>query len=247
MTESSESTIFITGVSAGLGHALAKHYLDGGSRVFGLSRRTPAEFIDHPSFRFVSADLAAPDGVGPAIQRLVGETPRLDLVVLNAGVLGQLGDLIDADLADLRHTMQVNVWANKLALDAIFRQGLAVGQVVAISSGASVNGNRGWSGYSISKAALNMLIKIYSKERPETHFCSLAPGIIDTAMQEQLRSREPDDRFPSVEALRSKHGTPELPCADDAAPGLAKVMARLPQRVQSGVYIDVRALAMNSP
>jgi len=236
------NSVLITGVSSGIGHGLAKYYLDQGCHVFGTSRRSPNDLISHTMFRFVSLDLLEGSQIQPRLVDLLDNVESLDLLILNAGILGRFGDLADADQADLKNTMQVNVWANKLVLDALYQRDLRVKQVVAISSGAAVNGNRGWSGYSVSKAALNMLIKLYSCEQPDTHFCAFAPGIVDTAMQEELCSRSPDERYQAVETLRSKRGTPDMPSPDEAASRLAEAMSRLPEMVESGSYADVRSL-----
>ncbi|MCA9070917.1 MAG: SDR family NAD(P)-dependent oxidoreductase [Planctomycetaceae bacterium] len=233
-------SVLITGVSSGIGLALAKEYLTAGCQVWGTSRRTPEELMEYDHFRFVSMDLSRPDSIRKAIDGWLDEQRALDLVILNAGRLGVFGDLINAELEDLQQTMLVNVWANKILLDCLFDQPVSLSQVVLISSGAAVNGNRGWSGYSISKAALNMLTKLYAKERPETHFTALAPGIVDTAIQDELLEREPDDRFPSVEVLRSKRNSPDMPTPNNAAPLLMDAMARLPDLVESGDFADVR-------
>jgi len=234
--------LLITGVSSGIGHGLAEFYLKQGYRVLGTSRRAPSDLLEHSQFRFRSIDLGHPTAIGPPITALLDQIRHLDLVVLNAGILGDFGDLADAELDDLTRTMQVNVWSNKCVLDALYGAGVTIQQVVAISSGASVNGNRGWSGYSISKAALNMLVTLYARERPETHFAALAPGLVDTFMQEQLRTRTPDERYPAVEVLRNKQHTPDMPRPGDAAETLATTMAQLPERVSSGAYADIRML-----
>lgn len=208
--------------------------------MWGTSRRTPTELIGHANFHFVSLDLNQPDQISDAIAQMLGEQQSLDLVILNAGRLGVFGDLANAELEDLQTTMQVNVWANKQMLDSLFNRGIAVSQVVTISSGAAVNGNRGWSGYSISKAALNMLTKLYAKEQPGTHFTALAPGVVDTAIQDELLERKPDERFPAVEVLRSKRNTSDMPRPEVAAPRLMDAISRLPELIESGEFADVR-------
>lgn len=234
--------VLITGVSSGIGHGLARWYLDQGWVVYGTSRRTPDDVPQHDAFRFVSLDLSDAQQLPGGITDLIDGVERLDLAILNAGVVGRFGDIGEAGLGDLKNTMQVNVWANKLILDALFARHVLLEQVVAISSGASVNGNRGWSGYSISKAALNMLVKLYARERPGTHFCALAPGLVDTEIQDEICTRVPDERYPSVERLRSKRHTPEMPAPAEAAPLLARTFARLPSLVESGEYADIRQL-----
>lgn len=238
----SVKTILVTGISSGIGRGLAQFYSDQGWHVLGLSRRSP-EAADHGArFGFVHCDLAQSETVDPQMGQLLEQCGRIDVVVLNAGALGQFGDLIEVDLDDMRHTFQVNVWANKLVLDAIFGRGISVGQVVGISSGASINGNRGWSGYAISKAALNMLIKLYSREQTATHFCALSPGLVDTDMLDQLCKRSADQRYPSLEVVRSKRNTPEMPTPRQIASRLAQVFHQLPDLVESGEYADIRTL-----
>ena len=232
--------IFITGVSTGIGNALAAAYLDRGDCVYGVSRRVPETLVEHANFTFASHDLRDHEGSMALIPRMLLDTPQIDLAVLNAGALGAFGDIGSAELDEMKDVTEINLWANKTVLDALFSLHKTVQQVVTISSGAAVNGNRGWQGYAISKAALNMLTKLYAAERPEAHFCALAPGIIDTAMQEDLCGRPPDPRYPSLEALRSKRSTPEMPSAEEAAGQLIEVFERARQRVGSGEFADIR-------
>jgi NAD(P)-dependent dehydrogenase (short-subunit alcohol dehydrogenase family) len=241
MNETVANNILITGVSSGIGQGLAEHYLSRGEKVFGLSRRTPSDLIDC-GLKFVTCDLNEAITIRPSIENLLANVQRLHLVVLNAGILGRFGDFADSSLDDLKHTMQINVWANVTVLNSIYERGVVVDQVVAISSGASVNGNRGWSGYSVSKAALNMLVRLYSREQSSTHFCAFAPGLVDTAMQDELCSRTADERFPAIAVLQSKRQTPEMPEPRQAASMLAAAIEQLPDGVPSGDYADIRNL-----
>ena len=110
--------------------------------------------------------------------------------------VGGLGALVLWELAvdEMKRVMEINVWANKTVLDWLHNSAVRVDQVVMISSGAAVLGNRGWGGYALSKAALNMLARLYAHEFPQTHLCALAPGIIDTAMMDYLCEQAGDHR-----------------------------------------------------
>jgi len=233
---------FITGVSSGIGYALAQEYLRRGWRVYGVSRRTATGLSEDGRFNHATLDLHDHQRTSSVLSGLLEGVKRLDIAVLCAGVLGHFDDLASVDLGDLKQVMEINLWANKTVIDGLFCDGRTVGQVVTITSGASVNGNRGWAGYSISKAALNMLTKLYAREHLETHFCALSPGVIDTPMLDKLCTLSPDDRFPALEALRSKRNTPEMPTPEKAASQLIDVFARLPELVESGEYADVRKL-----
>lgn len=235
-----QQSILITGVSSGIGRSIAAESLRRGAAVFGLSRRRPDDLSAQDRFTFQCADLRRTSDIPAAVGNLLHEAADLDLVVLNAGILGPFGDVIEQPLDAMQDVMTVNVWANKVILDALFARGEPIRQVVTISSGASVNGNRGWGGYSISKAALNMLTRLYARERPETHFCALAPGLVDTAMQDHLCALPQDERYPALDVLRSKRDTPDMPDAEELAPRLIEVFAKLPSLVESGDYADIR-------
>ena len=231
-------TLLITGVSSGLGLGLAAASLDRGDRVFGLSRRSPG-LVGRRGFTFLSLDLARLEAIPDSVSRLLQGVKSLDTIILNAGILGRIADQCETEVAELQAVMQVNVWANKVLLDALFSQGVAAEQVVGISSGASVSGARGWSGYSVSKAALNMLVKLYAAERPQTHFSAVAPGLVDTAMQDYARAFPADPRFPSMDRLKRASGTPDMPAPEVAAPRLLAYFKRLRNRPSGGFY-DIR-------
>ena len=118
----------ITGVSSGLGHGLASGYLDRDWRVLGTSRRTPEDLVQRERFKFAACDLRDQQAVGPTVTSLVEGHDRLDLAILNAGVLGHFGDLPEQSIDQMRDVMETNVWATKRALDAIFALGIQIGQ-----------------------------------------------------------------------------------------------------------------------
>ncbi|NBD38940.1 MAG: SDR family NAD(P)-dependent oxidoreductase [Verrucomicrobia bacterium] len=245
MTTEEKGPIFLSGVSRGLGHGLAQWYLERGRTLYGCSRSDPpSDLVERYGDRFHWAAIDLSDEVeGPrALQAFCGQVPSWDLLILNAGVLGTIADMREADLAEMRSTMEINLWANKWILDELLSAPDGVRQVVGISSGASVSGSRGWNGYSLSKAALNMLIKLYAAEFPDTHFSAFAPGLIDTAMQEYISSIEDDAPFSTVRRLKAARGTADMPDPGAAAEAIAPVLAQLPSSVQSGDYADIRSM-----
>lgn len=231
------TTVLITGVSSGLGHGLAKVYLESGATVYGCSRRAPE---DLEGLHFRSVDLENETVGRPDFENLIEGVSHFDVVILNAAKLGTIRDMGETPLSDLRQTMEINVWSNKWVLDCVLRE-RQVDQVVAISSGASLSGSRGWNGYSLSKAALNMLIKLYAGERPETHFTSFAPGLVDTAMQDYLTNLPEDDRYAPLEILKAAKGTDKMPDGETCARMLVEAFPKLLSR-PSGEYADIRKL-----
>lgn len=231
---------YITGVSSGLGKGLARMFLEQGVSVYGCSRREPEDLIDQ-GLCFQAIDLADADAGEKLLIEQIRDVDSFDVVILNAARLGKIRDMRDTLLMDLRETMEINLWANKWILDTIFSSNRTVRQVVAISTGASQSGSRGWNGYSLSKAALNMLIKLYAGERPETHFTSLAPGLVDTAMQDYLTSLPEDDRYPPLKTLKAARGTDAMPDSETCARRLIDLLPTL-LKLESGSYADIRRL-----
>jgi len=233
------NSILITGVSSGLGLGLAKYYLQQGREVYAINRSCPNSLEEYNNFHFVSCDLTDEKAVALSLQSLLSTVKQLDLVVLNAGILNELKDLRDTPLAEIKQVMEINTWANKSIIDNLDALATEIKQIVAISSGASISGNRGWNAYGLSKATLNMLIKLYAEELPHIHFSALAPGLVDTVMQDYICGLDEGGKFAVVERLKSCRGTELMPTPDQLAPkldeGFAKVFS-----LPSGEYTDIR-------
>jgi NAD(P)-dependent dehydrogenase (short-subunit alcohol dehydrogenase family) len=186
-------------------------------------------------------DLTDLEAIPLCLEELLGTAEKLDLVILNAGILGGIRDISETPLADIRHIMDINVWSNKVILDWLIHSGPGVAQIIMISSGASVLGNRGWGGYALSKSALNMLAKLYAHEMPDTHIVSLAPGLIDSDMMTYLCEQADADKFPALERLRKARGSEAMQTPAEAAENIASVVKEL-RRFESGSFIDIRQI-----
>ncbi len=226
--------LLITGVGSGLGKALALEGLRRGYEVYALSRHLPEELSG--KVRFVRCDLSYLERVSTCLLKLIDGVSEIDLVILNAGILGKFGDMVEVPLKDFLKVMDVNVWSNKIILDTLLKEGIRLKQVVAISSGAAVNCNRGWNAYSISKASLNCLIKLYSREAESTHFTAVAPGLVFTPMLEEVM-KQSEEKYPSVGRIKaSPKRRPE-----EAARMIFDLLPRFLE-FESGSFLDVRKL-----
>ncbi|SMC08564.1 SDR family NAD(P)-dependent oxidoreductase [Nitratiruptor tergarcus] len=226
--------IFITGIGSGLGEALAKLYVEAGEEVYALSRFLPRSLQGYENLHFVQLNLHALEKIEGAVEELLAQT-ELDLAILNAGILGELKDMSDTSIHEIEEIMNLNVWANKVLLDSFKKR--TVKQVVAISSGASVSGARGWNAYALSKAALNMLIRLYAAEMPNTHLTALAPGLIETPMMEHILQHADREKFPVVKRLAESQRLAPA----DAALLLSDSFGKLLE-FPSGEFIDIRNL-----
>ncbi|MDN5865642.1 MAG: SDR family NAD(P)-dependent oxidoreductase [Gammaproteobacteria bacterium] len=228
--------VFITGTSSGLGRALAEEYLERGREVYGLSRR-PAG-IESPRFHEARTDLGDLDAIAPVLDKLLGKA-NVELAILNAGMLGEFKPMPELRIDELHHAMDVNVWANKQILDW-FAAHRPPGQIVLISSGAAVSAGKGWGSYALSKATLNMLVQLYAHDLPDSHLVALAPGLVHTAMQDQIHGEVDTRRFPSVKRLKEARGTAAMPGPREAAQMIAEALPAIRERRTSGDFVDIR-------
>lgn len=189
--------IFITGVSKGLGEAFAQHFLAQGVEVSGIGR---SHQIDHPNFNFISCDLSDRHQV----ENLeFGEINEDVIFINNAGIIGTIQRISDQKEPDTFEVMMVNAIAPMILSAKIAR---AVGlknklTLINISSGAGRRSIPSWASYCSSKAALDRFSETFYLEEKEkgreTRVLSVAPGVIDTQMQEIIRSSSQDD-FSSI-------------------------------------------------
>ncbi len=243
----------ITGASSGIGLALARLLLQQGHTVLGLQRRQSPLSGTSGRYFEVRHDLGDVESTQPAVHRLLeayarahgGPVPKLDRVILNAGVAAPVRLMVDTPLADLQRLMTVNAWSNKAILDALLSAGVELRSVVGLSSGAATRAIRGWNGYCVSKAGFRMLLELYAAEQPGTHFCSLAPGLVATPMQDELCDTSAAEmaEFPSLQRLLAARGTPAMPSPQALAPRLLEAMDRA-RGMPTGSFVDLRDLTL---
>jgi benzil reductase ((S)-benzoin forming) len=219
----------VTGASRGLGRAMAEQLAAGGATVLGLSRQAPAA-----GFEQWPCDLADPV---PVAQRLGAWLNGFDTkrfasasLVNNAAMLTEPAPLADLDLAALSQAARVGLEA-PLVLTAAFLRATRAwsGQrrVLHISSGLGRRGMASSGPYCAVKAGLDNLARAQALEEAlqanGAKVCSLAPGVIDTDMQVQLRGADAK-AFPDRDAFVQMKSGGKL---DSAAAAAAKVIAYL--------------------
>jgi NAD(P)-dependent dehydrogenase (short-subunit alcohol dehydrogenase family) len=184
----------VTGASRGLGKAVALALARAGAHVVAIARTVGAlEELDDAikkegaSATLVPADLRdfdALDRLGVVLHERYG---RLDVLVGNAGVSGNLSPLGHVEPKDWDEVIAVNITANwRLirSLDPLLRQSEA-GRAVFITSGRIYKAAAYWGPYAVSKAALEMLARTYAAETATTKVKVnlFNPGPIRTRMR----------------------------------------------------------------
>lgn len=204
----------VTGVSSGLGLELCRLLLEQGNGVVGLGRRKPAELEAWPFFRFVRLDLENTSELEGLWVELCSPWSLPDVfpggvtLVNNSAVLDPVGPLKHMKGVDVSRHLAVNLVA-PLLLTSGFLQLTAQYSfpkaVYNITSGAALRGKAGWTAYCASKAALNRWTESLALEQSLEQYPVLVfaidPGIMDTPMQEQIRSYQPSE-FPLVEQFK---------------------------------------------
>jgi NAD(P)-dependent dehydrogenase (short-subunit alcohol dehydrogenase family) len=231
----------VTGASRGIGRATARAYAAAGAHVIALARTQGAlEDLDDAirqagsSATLVPADLrdfAALDRLAAAIRERWG---KLDILLGNAGLLGELAPLPHLDQPVWDAVMAVNVTANwRLirALDPLLRASDA-GRALFLTSGAAHKATAYWGVYAVSKAALDALVRTYAAETAQSpvRVMLVNPGPLRTAMR---RAAMPGE---DPETLR----TP-----DDLAPHLVRLSA--PDWTETGRIYDFPTDRVLSP
>lgn len=196
----------ITGASRGIGAGLAEAFAARGIRL-ALCARSPCPLPAGADGFQVQVDVADAD----AVQRFAAAAEQrlgaIDLWINNAGVLEPIAPVREIPSQVFLDHLRINVMGVVHGCQAYIahvrrRGGNAQGVLINISSGAAWQGYAGWGPYCASKAAVDRISEtIQLEEGDHLRVHAVAPGLIDTDMQELIRSSTPD-RFPEVERFR---------------------------------------------
>ena len=228
-----KKNILITGCSSGLGLALTNYYLQKGFKVYGISRNKPE--IQNQNFIHISFDLSKISEIKTSLTTILKEIKNLDLVFLNAGMLGKIKILQELSIEEMQEVYNLNVYANKELLDILMQ--IDVKNIFIISSGASKTGYKGWGSYSLSKAGVNMLVNLYSNEMFNTKIIALAPGVIKTPMTDYIRFELDENIFTSAKKLNEGL----VLTAFETAIKIDAFVNRIDE-FETGSYVDIRQI-----
>ncbi len=198
-------TVVVTGASRGLGAGMAQEMHRRGMKL-GLCARS--EPILGESDRVVARqfDITDAEALQTFLVAVEAKFGTVDLWINNAGVLEPIDQLRRVTAEAFRRHLEINVLGVFLGSRNYANHVRASGKrgvLINISSGAGRHAISGWSAYCASKAAVDRMTEVIALEEQGTGLeaYAVAPGIIDTAMQELIRSRDPK-QFPDVERFR---------------------------------------------
>jgi len=212
----------LTGHSKGLGAALADELLRRDITVLGVSRSERRDLRGDRRLEQHSADLSDTRSL---LHWLSGRTLRdflqgadTALLINNAGLLQPIASLQHQQLDAIASAVSLNVTA-ALMLSAAFVQQCAAAdrRILHVSSGAGRKAYAGWSIYCATKAAMDHHARCVALEKaPGLRISSIAPGVIDTNMQDEIRASPLDD-FPDRPRFDAMHRDGVLQRPQDVA------------------------------
>jgi NAD(P)-dependent dehydrogenase (short-subunit alcohol dehydrogenase family) len=241
-----DSLIWISGASSGIGAALARTVPWPGARVIGINRG------DVAGFEHVEADLAQPASwptVGDSFRREVaGFTGDRVVFVHAAGTVDPIGFAGEVD-TDAYSVSVVLGSAAPQVLGHLFLSAVrgvrADRHLVMLTSGAAKSVYPGWTAYGAGKAAIDQWVRNAGAEqeaRGGVRVLAVGPGTVDTAMQGRLRETTESD-FPKRQKFVDLHESGGLTDPDEVA---RDIWALLERGVDNGSVVDLRELSKAS-
>jgi len=191
--------VFITGASAGIGAALARHYAGAETSIGLFARR--GDLLENLASGLpgrtgiYASDISDTSAIAAAAQDFIARFGVPDLVIANAGLsVGTHGDELQ-DVEKLRRVLDVNVagLAATLAAFAPAMRAAGSGTLCGIASVAGFRGIPGAGAYSASKAASIAWLEALRNELAGSgvSVVTICPGYIDTPMTQVNRYRMP--------------------------------------------------------
>ncbi|EMG46935.1 hypothetical protein G210_2797 [Candida maltosa Xu316] len=139
--------------------------------------------------QYVAGDISDPATSQKAVQTAIGQFGKLDAVIANAGVLDPIGPIETTSIDKFKQLYDINFFS----VVELVKQSLPYlkktnGRIIGVSSIAAFTAFSGWYAYGSSKAALNHFMFSLAAEEKEIQAIAVAPGVVDTGMQTDIRS-----------------------------------------------------------
>ena len=169
-------TAIVTGVSYGIGEAIAKALLGAGWKVYGLSRSKPKLAAEH--FVWLECDLAKSEQLAACVAQV--SEPAIDALVSNAGVI-VVEQATEVSEESYRKTFDVNVLAPMLLVAAL-REKIKTASIISVSSVSDRLPEADIALYCSSKAANTLYFNALAAELKDAKVITLLPDYVETPM-----------------------------------------------------------------
>lgn len=236
---------YITGTSRGLGRALAAELLNSNSnRVFGMGRSCT---LTHDRYHHYYLDLSDTNSAGEFRFRLPRGTRRA-VLINNAGVIAPVAPVGRIGTQTLAAGFAVNLISPAMLMNNFIhhtQRSRAQRMIINISSGAARHTVDSWAVYCAAKAGLDMFSEVLHSEQPIHHpkrpvrIFSVAPGVVDTDMQAQIRA-VPKKDFTGKGRFMKMKADGMLASPAETARSILRILSR-PEKY-ADICLDVRDL-----
>jgi len=203
----------VTGASRGIGAAVARRFATEGAQLILIARTVGGLEETDDAVRaaggakalLVPLDLREFDAIDQLGASLYERFGKLDILVGNAGILGDLSPLGHVKPERWAAVMDINLTANwRLirSLDPLLRRSDA-GRAIFVTSGAATGAHAYWGPYAVSKAALEALVRTYAAENRKTNIRAniLDPGVARTALRAEAFPGEDANALPAPDDI----------------------------------------------
>jgi NAD(P)-dependent dehydrogenase (short-subunit alcohol dehydrogenase family) len=181
----SNKTAVITGISSGIGFALAQKLLNENYYVIGTSRSGKIEGLHHTNLQVISLEATDQDSIQQAISQIPALSNGIDLLINNAGTAPDVFE-VNPNMNTFNQTFATNVTGVVFFTEPLLPYLKEGAQVVFISSnmGLPRNADSNGPGYRMSKAAVNMYASILAKRVAERgiRVTPMHPGWVQTKL-----------------------------------------------------------------
>ena len=237
-----KSLLILTGHSKGLGKAILDKFLAQENFEIIAISRTGID-VSHTRLHEIQLDLNDLAELEAKLPSLFpsGEFEKV-ILINNAGWIGEVKTVGKLHPKGIRQAMNLNLLAPMILTDAFvkaYAKSASEKLICNISSGAAHKPLPGWAEYCSSKAGLAMFSKVVAEDLRSQSFrvFSLAPGIVDTDMQADIRKADPIE-FPALDRFTMYKSEGHLSTAEEIAKKIFFLLSN-PDRFEE-VIQDVR-------
>jgi benzil reductase ((S)-benzoin forming) len=194
---------YITGTSRGIGYAIAKELLKSKNNfVYGMARNS---FIENNNYEHIEIDFSDLEQT-KKFQFKEHEDAEKIVLINNAGVLGHVTQVGHLENEKIVQSYNVNLVSPSILTNNFihaYKNSHSEKLILNVSSGAARHTIKSWSTYCSTKAGLEMFARVIMDEQKEMNgtpvkVFSIAPGVVDTEMQDEIREVEPEN-FPELD------------------------------------------------
>ncbi|KAK9468928.1 hypothetical protein V1512DRAFT_258244 [Lipomyces arxii] len=238
----------VTGASRGLGFNVAKRLLGQASKVVAVARTEAgmAQLAEEfpGQVEYVTGDLADYATGEKAVKVAAEKFGGIDGIVFNAAVIHPVATIANTDINEFKRLFDINFFSILTTLKpAMPYLRESKGNVVFVSSEASYESHfYGWEAYGSSKACVNHLAATLAVEEPDVFAISVDPGVMDSAMQAEIREKHGTNmKQDHIDYLNKVKEDGSIPSIDPPASVIVSMVTKGPAELNGTYY------AFNSP